>query len=76
MQNVCSQILSTAAHKQDEVSQKSSSGGAFSAITDAIRMVLDEDGFYYPCVNEDLCVKCMQCTRVCVIKVQQTGEVT
>ena len=34
----------------------------------AIRMVLDEDGFFYPEVDEDICVCCYQCLKVCVFK--------
>ena len=34
----------------------------------ALRMVVDEEGFYYPELNENKCVKCYQCTKVCSLK--------
>ena len=34
----------------------------------AIRMVVDREGFCYPKVNEELCVDCGHCLEVCPIK--------
>ena len=31
----------------------------------AINMVQDNEGFYYPKVNEDKCVKCGLCLKIC-----------
>ncbi len=33
--------------------------------TDAIRMVADEEGFSYPQVDGDLCIRCGRCLEVC-----------
>lgn len=34
----------------------------------AIRMVLDEDGFYYPFLDEEKCINCRKCVTVCGFK--------
>ena len=34
----------------------------------AITMEPDEEGFLYPVVNEEKCVRCYQCLKVCPIK--------
>lgn len=34
----------------------------------ALRMVVDEEGFYYPEICPDICVKCYQCVKVCPLK--------
>lgn len=34
----------------------------------AIIMVIDEEGFYYPEINEKLCIKCNMCVKVCPLK--------
>lgn len=34
----------------------------------AITMESDEEGFLYPVVNEEKCVRCYQCLKVCPIK--------
>ena len=34
----------------------------------AISMELDEEGFEYPVVNSNLCVRCYMCLKVCPIK--------
>nr|WP_238299913.1 4Fe-4S binding protein [Eubacterium sp. MSJ-33] len=31
-------------------------------------MVEDEEGFEYPEIDEDACVRCQQCVRVCPFK--------
>lgn len=38
---------------------------------DAIKMEEDEEGFLYPQVNRDLCIKCFRCLKVCAFKVDQ-----
>lgn len=32
---------------------------------EAIHMLLDKDGFFYPVVDEKKCVNCGQCLKVC-----------
>lgn len=72
MQPVCY----TAIHTREEVWKQSSSGGAFSAITDqwfaqhpdnasVYGCVLDECGFFYPVIDEARCIKCKLCLKVC-----------
>ena len=34
----------------------------------AISMVVDEDGFDYPHINEDKCIGCHICLKVCPFK--------
>ena len=34
----------------------------------AIKMVEDEEGFEYPHINEEICVRCGMCMKVCPIK--------
>ena len=34
----------------------------------AIKMVEDEEGFEYPLIQEDKCVRCGKCLKVCPIK--------
>lgn len=34
----------------------------------AIEMKEDEEGFEYPHINEDLCIRCYMCMKVCPIK--------
>lgn len=36
---------------------------------DAIKMELDEEGFYYPKINDVLCKKCGLCLKVCPLKI-------
>ena len=38
----------------------------------AIQMIEDEEGFMYPKINEDLCVFCYRCIKVCPIKEYDT----
>ena len=35
---------------------------------DAIRMVSDEEGFDYPIIDENVCVRCGMCLKVCPMK--------
>lgn len=35
---------------------------------DAIKMVEDEEGFLYPEIYEDKCVRCYMCMKVCPLK--------
>lgn len=41
--------------------------GACAAICDsqAINMVEDEEGFFYPIIIESSCLRCYRCLRVC-----------
>lgn len=41
---------------------------------DAITMQEDEEGFEYPRVDEELCVRCYQCIKVCPIKAAREGK--
>lgn len=34
----------------------------------ALRMAADEEGFYYPEIYTNICVKCHQCVKVCPLK--------
>ncbi len=34
----------------------------------AISMIVDEEGFDYPFINEQLCIRCRMCLKVCPIK--------
>lgn len=34
----------------------------------AISMSEDEEGFEYPVINEDNCIRCYQCIKVCPLK--------
>lgn len=34
----------------------------------AIRMASDEEGFYYPVINESKCIGCHKCVKVCAFK--------
>ena len=34
----------------------------------AIRMIEDNEGFDYPQINEELCIRCYKCINVCPIK--------
>lgn len=41
----------------------------------AIEMKEDEEGFEYPRIDEDKCVRCYQCIKVCPIKdAKETNE--
>ena len=35
---------------------------------DAISMVVDEEGFEYPMINEEKCICCYKCMTVCPVK--------
>lgn len=40
----------------------------------SISMVADEEGFLYPVINEELCIRCYQCIKVCPIKATVTVQ--
>ena len=37
----------------------------------AISMVEDEEGFEYPQIDEEKCIRCYQCMKVCSFKVAE-----
>lgn len=43
---------------------------------EAIAMVVDEEGFEYPQVDEQKCIKCYQCLSVCPFKNPGNASVT
>lgn len=40
----------------------------------AISMVADDEGFLYPEINGDLCLRCNKCLSVCTFKVRLSKE--
>lgn len=34
----------------------------------AIIMKMDEEGFYYPIINDNKCVACLKCVNICPLK--------
>lgn len=34
----------------------------------AISMKPDEEGFLYPVINSEKCIRCYQCTKICAFK--------
>lgn len=40
----------------------------------AISMQPDEEGFLYPIINHELCVRCYQCLKVCPIKAAKAAN--
>lgn len=34
----------------------------------AVSMIIDEEGFYYPRISTNVCIRCYQCISVCPIK--------
>lgn len=40
--------------------------------TSAISMIPDKEGFDYPQVDEEKCIRCYQCLKVCPIKEAKT----
>lgn len=41
---------------------------------EAISMVEDDEGFEYPVINENKCVRCYLCQKVCPIKKAQPNS--
>lgn len=37
----------------------------------AITMTADEEGFLYPVINDEKCIKCKKCLSVCMFKQDQ-----
>lgn len=35
---------------------------------EAITMLADKKGFWYPTIDEGLCIRCQQCLKVCAFK--------
>lgn len=35
---------------------------------EAIKMEMDEEGFEYPIIDENKCIKCYKCLKVCYFK--------
>lgn len=40
----------------------------------AITMQPDEEGFFYPDINRELCIRCGKCLTVCVFKEEQAKK--
>lgn len=40
---------------------------------EAISMAEDEEGFDYPQIDEDRCIRCYQCVTICPIKVARSS---
>jgi formate hydrogenlyase subunit 6/NADH:ubiquinone oxidoreductase subunit I len=40
----------------------------------AIVMELDEEGFLYPVINSEKCIRCYKCLSVCVFKIDQAAK--
>lgn len=41
----------------------------------AIKMVADEEGFMYPCINKEACLRCYLCLDVCPLKLQKNENI-
>ena len=39
---------------------------------DAISMQEDEEGFYYPVIDENRCIRCCRCLKACPIHSEET----
>ena len=37
----------------------------------AIEMIEDDEGFLYPQIDRDMCIKCFRCLKVCAFKSDQ-----
>ena len=50
--------------------------GVCSAIcpVHAIEMRPDKEGFLYPVVQENVCIRCYQCLKICVFKQDQKAR--
>lgn len=42
---------------------------------DAIEMVEDEEGFLYPKINEEKCIKCYKCVNSCIFKTRKNENI-
>ena len=40
----------------------------------AITMVADSEGFLYPRINKELCIRCYRCVTVCAFKEDQADK--
>ena len=40
----------------------------------AISMLRDDEGFFYPLINDDTCINCGLCVKVCVFKEKSRGK--
>lgn len=41
---------------------------------EAITMISDEEGFLYPKINKDICIKCYNCIKVCRFQKDQMNK--
>lgn len=41
---------------------------------DAIEMIENNEGFLYPKIDKNRCIRCHQCERVCVFKTDQRSR--
>lgn len=42
----------------------------------AIEMKEDENGFYYPVIDEKLCIHCRMCQKVCFYQIEKRGNIS
>ena len=35
---------------------------------ECIEMRIDNEGFYYPIINREVCIKCFRCVNICAFK--------
>ena len=43
---------------------------------EAINMAPDEEGFLYPNIDDNRCIRCYQCIKVCMFKVDRKINIT